>query len=309
MPAAAAVHVTNPEKLLWPEAGVRKIDYLHYLTAVSHAILPHLWQRPVTFIRYPHGVPGVFFYQKNSPAGAPDWLSIHVDNSGAKPIRHVLVNDLDTLLWAGNQACLEIHPWYSRIGRPDHPTHLALDIDPMTEEFEDAREAAFIMRSALMRLNLTGYPKTSGKGGIQIYVPITPRYTFADTRIVLQFLAQYVSAAHPDKITTLRSVRARGSRVYLDYLQHAPRKTLVAPYSPRGTPLATVSAPVTWAELDDGVRPEDFTVRTMPQRLAQAGDLFAHMNGSFSRTGDLRMAGDSEGNLDPILDFLHQRHP
>ncbi|MCY0876656.1 MAG: non-homologous end-joining DNA ligase, partial [Firmicutes bacterium] len=233
--------ISSPDKVLWPAAGIRKADYLQYLIAVSPYLLPHLIDRPITFIRFPHGVTGESFYQKNLPAHAPSWLASYVDTSGEKPIHYALLNDLDSLLWAGNQNCLEIHPWYATSSRPTYPTQLAIDLDPTTDRFDDAREVAFYVRDALSGIGLVGYPKTSGQTGLQIYVPITPRYSFAETRRVQQFLAEFIATRHPDAVTLERRVKARRARVYLDYVQHAPHKTLPAPYSTRKHPQGTVS--------------------------------------------------------------------
>lgn len=267
--------ITHPEKVLWPSLGIRKIDYLQYLVGVSEAMLPHLYNRPMTMIRYPHGVSGTHFYQKNVPAGAPANIPTYWDRSGDKPIQYVLVNDLDTLIWTGNQSAIELHPAYTTITAPDTPTQLAIDLDPTVPGFEAVRDVSFAVKDALDQLALPSYPKTSGMTGVQIFVPIAHRYTFADTRVILTFLAQYVQARLPKLVTLARKIKDRGDRVYLDFVQHAPHKTLVAPYSARGSEAGTVSAPVTWDELARGCVPADFTVRTMPDRLQRVGDLFA----------------------------------
>lgn len=292
--ASSPFAISNPDKLLWPAVGIRKADYLQYLIAVSPYLLPHLKDRPVTFIRFPNGVNGHSFYQKNLPSHAPAWIASFTDHSGHKPIRYALIDSLESLLWAGNQGCLEMHPWYARFSRPDNPTQLAIDLDPDGDRFEDARAVAFYVRAALSRMGLVGYPKTSGQTGIQIYVPIAPHYSFSQTRRVLHFLAQYITQTHPQTVTMERRVAAREARVYLDYVQHAPRKTLPAPYSTRKHPLATVSAPITWSELEQGIVPEDLTMITVPERLRQIGDLFAPLIAP-------------TGSLDSILQMLDKR--
>jgi len=294
MSVSAPVQITHPEKILWPEVGIRKIDYLLYLHKVSSVILPHLRDRPITLIRYPHGAAGASFYQKNIPVGAPEWLCAYTDASGHKPIHYALIQDLDSLLWAGNQNSLELHTAYATTRQPAYPTQLAIDLDPTTDEFEDAREVAFYVKDALAAMGLSGYPNTSGKTGIQIYVPVAPRYTFAQTRKVLRLLADYVVTKHPQSITLEARLKDRGTLVYFDFRQHAEHKTLVAPYSPRSHPLATVSTPVTWDELAQGIRPEQLTIQTVPDRLLRHGDLFASLV-------------QPKGSLDDILQFLGNR--
>ncbi len=284
--------ITHPEKLLWPEANIRKIDYLRYLADVSDVMLPHLRDRPVTFIRYPHGVDGPSFYQKNVPAGTPLSVQTYTDHSHQKPIEYVLINDADTLLWAGNQACIEFHIWFSTTREPEYPTHLAFDLDPVWGDFEPTREVAFLIRDTLHGLGLPSYPKTSGKEGLQIYIPITPRHHYNETRKVMQFIAEYVIKLRPDLITLERLVKDRHAPVYVDFLQHARNKTLPAPYSPRGTKLGTVSAPLSWNELEKGAVPSDYTISNMSARIKQKGDLHA----------DLLSHANS---LDDILHFLH----
>ncbi len=285
--------ITHLEKPLWPAVNMTKADYLQYLAAVAKYMIPHIKDRPMTLIRCPHGASGHSFFQKNTPNNAPNFVQTYADRSGERVINYMLVNDAASLLWAGNQNALEFHPWYAPWYEPDYPRQLAFDLDPSTEAFEPVREVALIIQKTLTEVGLQCYAKTSGKTGLQLYVPIEAKYRFIETRAVMQFLAQYLVQEHPARITTSRRIHERGDKVYLDYVQHAQHKTLIAPYSTRITDSATVSAPVTWQEVADGCMPGDFTLITMVMRLEQVGDLFSPVLTSFQ-------------SLDDILSFLQQ---
>lgn len=273
------VRVTRLDKLLWPEAGITKADFIQYMIEMSPYLIRHLRDRPLTVVRYPNGIRGKSFYQKNAPKDAPDWMrtfAVHAKGS-RREIRYILANNMATLIWLANQACIELHPWYSKAENPDCPTNIAIDLDPSAPGFEKVRKAAFAVKEVLDDLGFPGYPKTSGATGLQIFVPLQNGFSFQDTRTVTEFVARYLAKTRPDLVTVERRVKNRGDKVYVDYLQHAPNKTLVSPYSPRPVPDARVSAPVTWEELEKGAVPEDFTIRTMPDRVKKMGDLFAPM--------------------------------
>jgi bifunctional non-homologous end joining protein LigD len=271
--------LSNLSKLMWPEDGITKADFINYFVQIAPYLLPHLKDRPVVFTRYPEGIYGESFYQKNAPDYAPNWLNTYtvVSFSGGqkKEIRYVLIDDLKSLVWAANQASLEIHPWLSRIGSIDHPDFAVFDLDPMEDtDFEDARFLALALKRLLEMEGLKGFPKTSGATGIQVYVPLESRYTYRQVRTFAEFFCRVLEKTFPEKATTERNVKKRKGRVYLDYLQNVKGKTLIAPYSPRPFKGAPVSAPVTWDELERGVVPSMFTVKNMPERLKKTGDLF-----------------------------------
>ncbi|MFO7247332.1 MAG: non-homologous end-joining DNA ligase [Bacillota bacterium] len=296
-PASAAelagLTLTNPDKLLWPEVGVTKRDYLAYLYAVAQPLLAYTRNRALTVIRYPDGIHGKSFYQKNAPVFAPPWIPRRRVGS----VNAILLNDLRTLLWLGNQAALEFHVSFHEVDDPEHPLELAFDLDPSVPGFSAVVETAFRLKEETDRLGLPTYVKTSGATGLAVYIPLQRRYTYAETRQVAAFLAHYLAERYPRLVTVERRVRDRGTKVYVDYLQHGPSRTLPAPYSPRGRTRAMVSAPVTWEELARGAQPADFTIQTVPARLRQMGDLFAPVTAAAGRAA-----------LDAILDFL-RRHP
>jgi bifunctional non-homologous end joining protein LigD len=273
------VRVTNLDKPLWPEAGITKADFIQYVIEMSPYLLRHLKDRPLTLVRYPHGIHDKFFYQKNAPKDTPEWVetfTVHSKESN-RDIRYILANNTATLIWLANQACIELHPWYTKVQCPDSPTNIAIDLDPSVPGFEKVRKVAFGVKKIFDDLHFPSYPKTSGATGLQIFVPLLPGFTFEETRIVTEFIGRYMAKTYPDIVTIERLVKDRDDRVYVDYLQHAPGKTLVGAYSPRPVPDAKVSAPLTWEELANGAVPEDFTMRTMPERIKKTGDLFAPM--------------------------------
>ncbi|AYO31621.1 DNA polymerase domain-containing protein [Biomaibacter acetigenes] len=271
------LRLTNLSKVLWPDDGITKADFINYLAQVSPYILPHLKDRPMVFTRYPDGIYGKAFYQKNIPEYEPEWLeTFETISDEDKIIRYAVINDKESLLWAANQASIELHPWLSRKGAPDCPDFAVFDFDPMENtDFEDARELALALKKLLDLQGLKGFAKTSGATGLQVYIPLEPVYTYEDVRIFTGFFCRVLEKTFPEKATTVRSVDKREGKVYLDYLQNIKGKTIIAPYSPRPRKGAPVSCPVTWEELEEGVTPDMFHIKNMSERLRQKGDLFS----------------------------------
>lgn len=267
--------ITNPEKLLWPEEGITKADFLEYFAKISPYILPHIQNRPMVFTRYPNGIHEKAFYQKNAPDYAPSWLKTYKIRSEHKIINYILINDAKSLLWAANQASIELHPWLSKINSLDFPDFVVFDFDPMEDtDFEDARTLSLALKNLLDIYDLKGFPKTSGATGLQVYVPIVPRYTYEDGRTFAKFFCTVLEKTFPQIATLQRSVEKREGKLYLDYLQNAKGKTIIAPYSPRPRKGAPVSCPITWEELEGGVTPNMFTIKNIPDRLQEKGDIF-----------------------------------
>lgn len=264
------LRLTNLDKPMWPELNLTKGELLHYFAQMASVVLPHWQDRPMTVVRYPHGVEGPFFYQKNCPSGSPEW--IHTFSTGGT--NYVLVNDESTLIWMVNQGVIEFHPAEFSAGRPERASYAVIDLDPTHPfGFEAAVEVALQCREILLELGLRGYPKTSGATGVHIYIPLEPQYTFDVTLALAKAVGVMLAKAAPGLVTLERLVKRRQG-VYVDYLQNASSRTLVGVYSPRPTPSASVSTPVTWEELTR-VHPDEFTVRTLPQRVNAVGDLFA----------------------------------
>ncbi|MFD2371219.1 non-homologous end-joining DNA ligase [Brevibacillus sp. GCM10020057] len=282
--------ITNPDKPLWPDARVTKLDYIRYLLLVSAPLLAYAKDRLLTVIRYPHGLGGKHFFQKNVPVYAPPWIRTSLwENT-----RYVMCNDQATLIWMANQAALEWHVSFHR-ACDEIPTELVFDLDPSTDDFSVVTEAALLLKELLDELNLPSFVKTSGASGLQIYVPIELRYTFEQTREVGHFIASYLVSKHPQLLTIERLIKNRGTKLYIDYLQHWRGKTLPAPYSTRARAHATVSTPLAWEEVPH-IHPTDFTVYSVPGRLRAKGDLFAAVSAPRRRS-----------SLDAILSFLQRR--
>ncbi|MDO7907217.1 non-homologous end-joining DNA ligase [Paenibacillus sp. JX-17] len=264
--------ITNPDKPLWPEMGITKAVYLQKLTALAPYLLTYTRNRLLTSIRYPHGIGGTFFYQKNAPEPLPDFVKTAMDGD----IRYVVMDQLPVLLWLGNLAAIEFHPSLHSIGSP-LPCEWMIDLDPSVEEEPRIMEAAAIVGETLASLGLQSIPKTSGATGVQIIVPIRPGITFDELRSIGHLVGQYVTEKHPGLFTLERLKKNRGDRIYFDYLQHYSGKTLAAPYTPRARTYATVSTPLTWEEVHRNVKPTDFHLLNIEARLAYTGDLLAQL--------------------------------
>ncbi|NLV20591.1 MAG: DNA polymerase domain-containing protein [Syntrophomonadaceae bacterium] len=272
------VSLSNLDRILWPEPGYTKKDLIAYYSAVFPYMAPHLARRPLVFTRYPGGINSNSFYQKNAPANLPEWFQTYAwtDNSG-KSKNYVLVNTAADLVWLANQACLEIHPWMSQIDSIEYPDFIVFDLDPSEDNtFTDVVTIAKLLKQLLDELGLRTYPKTSGSLGLHIYLPVVNRYSYDQVRKFGHAIAAMICKILPDNATIERSVRSRGPRIYVDYLQNGLGKTVCAPYSVRPRPQATVSAPFAWQELDS-IAPIQFTIKTMPGLLARRGDLFSEV--------------------------------
>ncbi|WP_211749171.1 non-homologous end-joining DNA ligase [Paenibacillus sp. Marseille-Q4541] len=262
--------ITNPDKPLWPEAGVTKAIYLQKLAELSPYLLTYCKDRLLTTIRYPHGVHGEFFYQKNAPEPLPPFVRTAVHEK----INYVVLDGLPELLWLGNLAALEFHPSLHAVG--SHlPCEWMIDLDPSLSEEPRIMEAAYIVGQVLSSLGIESVPKTSGATGVQIIVPIQKGITFEQLRTLGLFVGRYVCEKHPQLFTLERLKKDRGDKIYFDYLQHYGGKTLAAPYTPRAREHATVSTPLLWEEVARGVSPKDFTLLNIGARLAEKGDLIA----------------------------------
>jgi bifunctional non-homologous end joining protein LigD len=272
------VRLTNLSKIFWPELGLTKRDMLQYYADVSPALVPHLMDRAMVMKRYPNGAAGKCFFMKRAPTPRPEWIATcSIEHSSGSVIDFPMVQDLATLLWIVNLGCIDLNPWYARCDDVDRPDYLHFDLDPVPEaSFETVRESALLVRDALEGLGMRPIAKTTGSKGIHVYVAIRRGPT---QKRVWQFAKQFaldMAKLRPAVITAEYRVAKRPpGRVLVDYNQNAWGRTLASVYSPRPKPLATVSAPVTWAEIESGARIEDFTIANMPGRLAKVGDLWA----------------------------------
>jgi len=268
------VLVKNLEKVFWPTDGYTKGDVMEYYIKVWPYLAPHLKDRPLSLVRYPEGINGQFFYQKNFPK-APPWVERIPVPSAKRVIHYVMANNLETLVWAVNLGCIEMHPWLSTRQDLAHPTYVIFDLDPMPPAtFRDAVRVALALKTLTDHLGLALLPKISGATGLHLYLPVKPIYTYEQTGTFVQRLGEAVIRVIPELATNERMVSARGGKVYIDHLQNRKGKTIASVYSLRPFPGAPVSMPVTWEELP-AVQPASFTITTALDRLANLGDLFA----------------------------------
>lgn len=278
-PIPEEVQITHPDKPVWPNEGLAKDDYLLYLQMAAPSMLPFLEERHLTLIRYPHGVPGEKFYQKSVPDYAPDFVKTSIDED----IEYIVCNDMKTLLWLGNQLAIEYHIPFQTIDT-EMPTEIVFDLDPPSvKEFSLSIEAAVRLKAIFDQFQLTSFIKTSGGKGLQVYIPLPCNtFTYDDTRVFTKFIADFLCDQEPQWFTTERLKKNRGNKLYLDYVQHHEGKTIVAPYSPRGNELATVATPLNWEEVGATLRPEQFTLNSVMERMRNIGDPFLE----FRKVGD-----------------------
>ena len=282
-----SVRLTNLQKPFWPELGITKGDLLRYYLAVSHVLLPHLQDRAMVMKRYPNGASGEFFFMKRAPSPRPEWIEIcSIAHGSGNIIDFPVIQGLGSRLWVVNLGCIDLNQWYARCDDVDRPDYLHFDLDPVPgADFERVRETALIVRNALSNLGMKSFAKTTGSKGIHIYVPIVRGPTQKEVWTLAKSLAQTLEEAYPKLITAEYRVAKRPSgRVLVDYNQNAWGRTLASVYSVRPKPLATVSAPVTWEEVESGIAIEDFRLDNMPARAEKLGDLWKPLLAARGRT-------------------------
>jgi bifunctional non-homologous end joining protein LigD len=266
------VSVSNPRKVLFPEAGYTKLDLAKYFIAVAEGALRGAGGRPNVLVRYPNGVGADFFYQKRAPEQRPDWIEVvTLRFPSGRTAEEVVPRDAAALVWMANLACLELHPHPVRTEDLDHPDELRVDLDPVPGiPWSQVREVASVAHEALNDFGLVGWPKTSGSRGMHIVVRIERRWGFTEVRRAALALAREIERRAP-KLATSKWWKEERHGVFVDYNQNAKDRTVASAYSVRPTAEARVSAPVTWDEVDD-CDPAEFTLRTMPERFAKLGD-------------------------------------
>jgi bifunctional non-homologous end joining protein LigD len=266
------VAISNPRKVLFPDAGYTKLDLAQYFVAVADGALRGAGGRPNVMVRYPNGVGKDFFYQKRAPESRPDWIEVvTLTFPSGRTAEEVVPRDAGALVWMANLACLELHPHPVRAEDLDHPDELRVDLDPVPGvQWSQVREVARIAEQALRDVGLTGWPKTSGSRGMHIIVRIERRWEFPEVRRAALALARDVERRAPT-LATSKWWKEERHGVFVDYNQNAKDRTVASAYSVRPTADARVSAPLAWGEVGD-CDPADFTMRTMPQRFANVGD-------------------------------------
>jgi DNA ligase D len=278
--AGHEVRITSPGKVLFGERGETKLDLVRYYAAVSEPLMRTMGGRPVLMQRFPKGAAGPSFFQKRVPDGAPEWLeTTTVQTVNGTPSRALVAADIAHVAWAVNLACLGFHVWPLRADDPGHADELRLDLDPQPGTgFDEARAAARELKALLDELGIAGYPKTTGRRGIHVYVRLQPRWDSYEVRAAAVAAARELERRRPDILTAAWWKEERGERIFVDYNQNAPHKTVFGAWSVRARPGAQVSTPFAWEELDD-VDPDALTVAGVPERVAREGDPWAAIDG------------------------------
>ncbi|MEC5424411.1 DNA ligase D [Virgibacillus sp. C22-A2] len=285
------VDLTNTEKVFWPESGLTKGDLLVYIREMAPYMIPFMNERVLTIIRSPDGVEGEYFFQKHLPDYAPSFINSVLSEDKEKLI---ICDELNALIWFANHGAVEYHLPFQRAGSI-HPIEVVFDLDPPDRErFGLAIDAAILIKRLLDDLELLSFVKTSGNKGLQIHIPLVEgSLTYDDTALFTQAIAYTVEGAHPDLFTTERMKKKRKERLYIDYVQHGKDKTIIAPYSTRKTREATVAAPLYWEEVTHALRPEQFTIENVAERVKTAGCPFTNY-----------FAAGKEQNLKEVLRLI-----
>ena len=292
--AGREVTISNPRKILFPQPKYTKLDLVRYYLAVAEGALRGAGGRPNMLVRYPNGIEGEFFYQKRAPQARPSWIEVvELKFPSGRSAEEIVPRDAATLAWMANLACLELHPHPVRAEDLEHPDELRVDLDPVPGvEWPQVREVASVVHATLKDLGLEGWPKTSGKRGLHVYVRIEKRWTFDEVRRAALALAREVEHRAPS-LATSKWWKEERHGVFVDYNQNAKDRTVAAAYSVRPTAQATVSAPLRWDEVAS-CEPADFTLASMPARLKKLGDPHEKMDAT-------------AGSLEPLLELFERQ--
>jgi len=280
------VRLTNLRKIFWPELGLTKGDLLQYYADVAAVLLPHIQDRAMVMKRYPHGASGDFFFMKRAPEPRPSWIEIcRIDHGSKGIIPFPMIQDRASLMWVINLGCIDLNQWYARCDDIDRPDYLHFDLDPAVgTTFDRVAETAIVVREALDTLKMPSLVKTTGSRGLHVYVPIVRGPDQKQVWTFAKALSHELAVRNPALITAEYRVAKRPKgRVLVDYNQNRWGSTLASVYSVRPRPEATVSMPVTWKEVERGIRIEDFTVGNVPVRVAKLGDLWKPLLASRGR--------------------------
>ena len=288
-----SVRITNPGRVYFPARGETKLDLVRYYLSVGDGIVRALRERPCMMHRFPSGVAGEKVHQKRVPHGAPPWLEtvrVHFPRYD-RHADELCVTELASVIWAVQMSTVEFHPWNSRRAQTEQPDEWRIDLDPMPDcPLDTVRRVAGVVHEVLDELGAVGWPKTSGGHGLHVYVRVDPVHGFTDVRRAALAFAREIERRVPDLVTTTWWRKDRDpAKLFVDYNQNARDHTMAAAYSVRGVPRATVSAPITWDEVDD-VEPNDFTMETVPARFARLGDLHAGID-------------DAVFSIEPLLEW------
>ncbi len=283
--------ISNPDKVLFSESGETKGDLAEHYLRVGEPLMRTMGGRPVLLQRFPEGPGGPSFFQKRVPKNAPDWLqTTTVATPNGTTSQALVAADLDHVLWAVNLGCLGFHVWPYKAADPDFTDELRIDLDPTPGvEFAQIQLAAHELEALFAEVGIVGYPKTTGNRGLHVYVRLQRQWDSYQVRSAAVAVARELARRRPDLITAAWWKEERGTRVFVDYNQNAPHKTVFGAWSVRARPGAQVSTPIAWAELDD-IHPDQFTISSLPARLEAVGDPWLGMN-------------DSPQSIEPLLEM------
>ncbi|HEY8956181.1 DNA ligase D [Chitinophaga sp.] len=272
---------TNLDKLYWPEEGITKRDMINYYAAIADTILPYLKDRPQSLNRFPEGIKGFSFYQKNVEDKVADWIPTfpYTSESDGETKSFLVCKDRATLLYMANLGCIELNPWHSRIQHPDEPDYCLIDLDPDTNSFNEVIETALAIKDILDEIGAPSFVKTSGATGMHILIPLGARYSFEQSRMLAELIVNIANKKLPDSTSVLRTPSKRKGQIYLDFMQNRQIQTMAVAYSLRPKAGATVSAPLRWEEVKKGLKVADFNIHNMPRRIAEEGDLLKGLLG------------------------------
>lgn len=267
---------THLSKVYWPEDGVTKRDMFNYYYRIADYILPYLKDRPMSLNRFPNGIHGSSFYQKDVKGKAPDWITktFPYTTSDGEHKEYLVGSDESYLLWMASLGCIEMNPWFSRYKSPDNPDYCVIDLDPDKNTFDQVIAAAQEVKKVLDALDVPSYPKTSGSTGMHIYIPLDAKYDYDQSQMFARIIVSLVHKQIPDYTSLERMIAKREGKMYLDFLQNRPGATIAGPYSLRPKVGATVSMPLTWDEVKPGLTMKHFTIFNTSDRLKETGDLF-----------------------------------
>ena len=283
--ATREVKLSSPDRVLFPDDGITKGDVFEYYRKVAPVLVPHLRNRPFTMKRWPHGITGEAFFQKQAPKGTPDWIPTRTfrtwprgqraSERESRLVDFVLVNEAAAVLWTVQVNCIDMNAWYSRVDKPERPDFVLFDLDPPEDPdaFALCVRVAHLVHAELERLDLESHVKTSGSDGIHVLVPIARRSGYDETYEFAELLSRRLERDHPGDVTT-EWLKKKRSGVLVDHRQNGHGKTIASVYSVRPKPGAPVSTPLPWDELTEDVRPRDFTIEVALERVERLGDLF-----------------------------------
>ena len=274
--------LSNLSKLYWPEDKISKRDLINYYYQMAPYILPYLKDRPQSLNRHPNGIHGEHFYQKDVKGKVPEWIHTfrYYSETDKREKEFFICDDEASLIYLANLGCIEISPWNSTVHKPDNPDWCVIDLDPDQNTFNQVIKAAQVTHELFESIGVPSYCKTSGASGLHIYVPLGAKYTYDDSKEFARSIVTVVHSRIPSFTSIERQISDRGGKMYLDFLQNRPQATIVAPYSVRPQPGATVSMPLLWEEVRSGLKISDFTINNALERVSKLGDIFKSVIGT-----------------------------